>query len=293
MGRQFEKLRRNPVFGGRETGTCFDAYVSKDGERYRMDFSWRKKKSLAVTFSDDGINWDEPQVTLGPDEASGWEENVNRNCVLKIDGVYRMWYTGQARGYSFIGFAESADGIRFTRIDNEPVLIPERAWEGFSVMNPCVLYTDGVYKMWYAAGETYEPNVLAYAESADGVHWKKASINPIFVADPDKAYEKDRVGGCQVLKTDDMGYLMFYIGYEDIHTARICAAKSSDGKTRWQRSPMNPLIVPVSGEWDEDACYKPTALWNEEEGKWMVWYNGRKRDEEYIGLAELRQRDLF
>ena len=79
MGRQFEKLRRNPVFGGRETGTCFDAYVSKDGERYRMDFSWRKKKSLAVTFSDDGINWDEPQVTLGPDEASGWEENVNRN----------------------------------------------------------------------------------------------------------------------------------------------------------------------------------------------------------------------
>ena len=56
---------------------------------------------------------------------------------------------------------------------------------------------------------------------------------------------------------------------------------------------MNPLIVPVSGEWDEDACYKPTALWNEEEGKWMVWYNGRKRDEEYIGLAELRQRDLF
>lgn len=235
MGRQFEKLRRNPVFGGRETGTCFDAYVSKDGERYRMDFSWRKKKSLAVTFSDDGINWGEPQITLGPDEVSGWEENVNRNCVLKIDGVYRMWYTGQARGYSFIGLAESADGV----------------------------------------------------------HWKKASINPIFVADSDKTYEKDRMGGCQVLKTDDMGYLMFYIGYEDIHTARICAAKSSDGKTRWQRSPMNPLIVPVSGEWDEDACYKPTALWNEEEGKWMVWYNGRKRDEEYIGLAELKQRDLF
>ena len=36
-------------------------------------------------------------------------------------------------------------------------------------MNPFVMYEDGKFKMWYAAGETYEPNVICYAESDDGV----------------------------------------------------------------------------------------------------------------------------
>ena len=106
---------------------------------------------MAVTFSDDGINWEEPRITLHNNLESGWEDDINRNCVLKMDGKYKMWYTGQARGYSFIGYAESDDGLNFYRPLNEPVLISERAWEGFSVMNPCVLYENGIYRMWYAA----------------------------------------------------------------------------------------------------------------------------------------------
>ena len=133
-----------------------------------------------------------------------------------------MWYTGQARGYSFIGLAESDDGIHFTRVSDDPLIIPERHFEGMSVMNPCVLYENGKYRMWYAAGETFEPNVLALAESDDGVNWVKDKINPIYVKNPSKEYERDRVGGCQVLHTK-LGYLMFYIGYRDIHTACVCA----------------------------------------------------------------------
>ena len=63
-------------------------------------------------------------------------------------------------------------------------------------MNPCVIYEDGKYRMWYAAGETYEPNVLAYAESMDGINWEKKKINPIFTAQEGNYYEQDRVGGC-------------------------------------------------------------------------------------------------
>ena len=61
-----------------------------------MDFSWRAKRALAVAFSDDGINWSEPSITLGADKTSGWEDRVNSNCVLKIGDRYKMWYTGQA-----------------------------------------------------------------------------------------------------------------------------------------------------------------------------------------------------
>ena len=290
---KFTKYEGNPVLGSQELGTCFDVYVTRENGLYRMDFSWRPKKSLAVTFSRDGIHWDEPQITLGPDETTGWEDQLNRNCVLKIGDTYKMWYTGQARGFSFIGYAESKDGIHFERVLKDPVLISERAWEGFSVMNPCVLYENGIYRMWYAAGETYEPNVLAYAESTDGFHWEKSRINPIFTKDPKNIYEQDRIGGCQVIKTEDMGYVMFYIGYENIDKAQICMAHSPNGITQWKKSLMNPIVSPDEGAWDADACYKPSFLWNEETQQWMLWYNGRREYDEFIGLVLKNGRNLF
>ena len=293
MSGKFVKYENNPVLGSKELGTCFDVYVTREDGRYRMDFSWRYKKALAVTFSDDGINWEEPRITLQNNLESGWEDDINRNCVLKIDGKYKMWYTGQARGYSFIGYAESDDGLNFYRPLNEPVLISERAWEGFSVMNPCVLYENGIYRMWYAAGETYEPNVLAYAESTDGINWTKSKINPIFTCDKENVYEQDRVGGCQVVKTEDMGYLMFYIGYENIDKAQICVARSANGITGWEKFDGNPIVSPDEGMWDGDACYKPSFLWNEEENKWMLWYNGRNKLDEFIGYVYKEGRNLF
>lgn len=284
----FIKNPENPLYGGPSSGSLFDVYVWKDNGKFRMDFSYRNEKSLAVAFSDDGIHWGEPIITLRNDPSTGWQERINRHCILKIDGKYRMWYTGQARGYSFIGLAESDDGIHFARVSDDPILIPERHFEGMSVMNPCVLYENGKYRMWYAAGETFEPNVLALAESDDGVNWVKDRINPIYVKNPSKEYERDRVGGCQVLHTD-LGYLMFYIGYRDIHTACVCAALSPDGRTNWKRCKLNPILAPDAGSWDGESCYKPSALFD---GKgWHVWYNGRTGTNEYIGEGYL-DRDL-
>ncbi len=291
--KSFIKHMANPVLGGPRLGTCFDVYVTRDeGGRYRMDFSWRPQASCAVSFSDDGISWSDPIITLAPDPSTGWEECINRNCVLKIGDVYKMWYTGQALEHSYIGYAESTDGIRFERKMREPCLYPLFPWEGASVMNPCVLFEDGVYKMWYAAGETYEPNVLGYAESADGIHWEK-KVYPIFAANKEKVYEQDRIGGCQVVHTEDMGYLMFYIGYENIDRAQICIARSEDGITNWERSPLNPVIYPEEKAWDKDACYKPSFLWNAEHEIWMLWYNGRSAHAEYVGYAYKHGRALF
>ena len=284
-----------PVFGDESTGTTFDAYIWMDNGRYRMDFSWRPRLACAVTFSDDGIHWDEPIITLPHNPDTDWEENLNRNCVLKVDGIYKMWYTGQSQNSSrsFIGYAESEDGLTFHRVQEAPVLVPEYTWELKSVMNPCVMYENGKYRMWYSAGETYEPNVNAYAESEDGLHWHKHELNPVFTHEPNNWFEQDRVGGCQVIHTEDMGYLMFYIGYEDINTARVCVARSDDGITGWERSSLNPRVEPTRDTWDHHATYKPTVVWNEAEGKWMLWYNGRRDGCEYIGYAEFHQRNLF
>ncbi len=293
MNNRFVKYEKNPVFGGPEIGTCFDVYVTRENGRYRMDFSWRPQKALAVTFSDDGIHWEDPQITLSYDPTSGWEDNINRHCVLKMDGKYKMWYTGQANDASYIGYAESQDGIHFERVQKDPILVSEREWEFPSVMNPCVMYENGIYRMWYSAGETYEPNVLAYAESADGIHWQKYGTEPIFMAEPKNIYEQDRVAGCHITKTEDMGYILCYIGYETIHKANICVARSDDGITGWERYSLNPIVTPTPGEWDGDACYKPSLLWNEEENKWMLWYNGRNGSPEYIGYVFKEGRKIF
>lgn len=287
----FTKHHSNPLYGDSVLGTMFDAYMSKHGDKYRMDISWRRERSVAVAFSDDGLSFTEPQITLGPNSNTSWENDINRNCVLFIDGVYKMWYTGQANGKSYIGYAESSDGIVFVRASSLPILSPELIWEGESVMNPCVLFENGIYRMWYSAGETYEPNVIGYAESQDGIHFVRYSNEPILCCDKSNFYEQDRIGGCQVIKTDDMGYVIFYIGYSDINTACICCARSDDGISGWERSALNPLVYPSKGEWDGEACYKPTVIF--EDGKWKIWYNGRLGCNEYIGLAEYNERNLF
>ena len=289
----FIKYPNNPVLGNDEIGTCFDVYVWKDNGKYRMDFSWRREKSVAVSFSDDGINWSEPIITLAPNLDSGWEDRINRNCVIKVNGVYKMYYTGQSECFSYIGLAESTDGINFTRVKSEPIMVSEFPYEGFSVMNPCVLYEDGIYKMWYSSGETYEPNFICYAESTNGIDFIKRKTNPILMKNYRNDFEKDRLGGCQVLHTKDMGYVIFYIGYEDIHTARICVAKSENGVTKWTRSKLNPIIEPTKNAWDGDATYKPSAIWIEELGEWRVYYNGRRKNKEYVGFASFNKRDLF
>ena len=212
-------------------------------------------------------------------------DNLNRHCLLQHEGKWHMWFTGQARGYSWMGYATSEDGMHWKKLD-QPVIVSERPFEGPSVMNPFVMWDEemGLYRMWYAAGEQMEPNVLAYATSKDGIHWDKLPANPIFNGFKDQPYEHDRVGACQVVRADGWHY-MFYIGYEDINTARICVARSRNGITNWERNPHNPIVSPTIDGWDHDACYKPSVVRDEENNRWLLWYNGRRGPDEYIGLV--------
>ena len=289
----WRKYTENPVFGNKELGTCFDLIVlpgENCGYRYKMYFSWRPKKSLAMALSNDGISWTEPKIILGPDLSTGWEDDINRCAAVEKDGKLHVWYTGQAHGNSWIGYAVSDIGssgeINLKRQSAEPVIVPEQPWENMSVMNPWVLWDEDkrIYKMWYSAGETYEPNVICCAASENGTDWRKHRANPIFVKEPRNIYEQNRIGGCQVLPYKG-GYLMFYIGYEDIDTARICGAWSPDGISRWKRFEANPLVSPEAGAWDGDACYKPSVAYEADNNRWLLWYNGRRGGEEYIGLV--------
>jgi predicted GH43/DUF377 family glycosyl hydrolase len=67
--------------------------------------------------SEDGIHWDRRGVTCIAFKSR--EENaLARPCVVKEDGIYRMWYSYKGAHYR-IGYAESTDGIHWERKDEE------------------------------------------------------------------------------------------------------------------------------------------------------------------------------
>jgi predicted GH43/DUF377 family glycosyl hydrolase len=275
------KYPGNPVLGG-ELGTCFDISVLREKDTYRMWFSWRPKKSIALVESKNGVEWTKPVIVLGPNQQSGWEDDLNRPVVIQQGQSYRMWYTGQARGKSSIGYATSKDGLTWQRESRSPVLLADQPWEKGAVMCPHVIHEGTLYRMWYSAGEQYEPNAIGYATSNDGVKWSKHENNPIFTPDTALEWEKDRVTACQVIKRNG-DYLMFYIGFRDQDHAQIGMARSKDGITGWQRLAANPIIRTGHEKWDHDAVYKPYAIFDGR--KWLLWYNGRKGGVEQIGLA--------
>ncbi len=288
----WEKYDYNPVLGG-ALGTCFDCCLLRFPEGYRMWFSRRSKKAIAWTDSRDGIHWLAPRIALQAIPGSDWEQDVNRPIVVAdtASSVFRMWYTGQTKNSSAIGYAESQDGMNWQRPLHGPVLTAQFPWEKESIMAPHVNWdeADQIYKMWYSAGGQYEPSAIGYATSKDGLHWDRPFDHAVFTPDPKLSWEKDRVTAAQVIKRNG-AYYAFYIGFRDIHDAAIGLAKSVDGIDKWERLPENPIIRPGLTGWDRSSCYKPFAIFDQ--GSWMLWYNGRNGTVEQIGLATHDGADL-
>ena len=278
------KYPGNPVLGG-QYGTCFDVSVLPERGQYRMWLSWRPKKSIALVESPDGLRWSEPpRLVLGPRPETGWEDDLNRPVVLQRDDGYHMWYTGQAKGHSWIGYATSPDGVTWTRRSDQPVLSPTEPWEKVALMCPHVLWDppSRLFRMWYSGGEQFEPDAIGYATSPDGLKWTKHPANPVFKGDPSLEWERHKVTACQVIERDGW-HLMFYLGFRDNDHAQIGLARSRDGLTQWQRHLANPIVRPGRDQWDHDACYKPYALFDGRQ--WLLWYNGRRASLEQIGVV--------
>jgi len=66
---------------------------------------------------------------------------------------------------------------------NNPVLVPERPWEGQGVVYPSVWRCPetGLWRMWYSASVRGGPSegIVAYAESEDGVHWQRPELGKV------------------------------------------------------------------------------------------------------------------
>ena len=289
------KHPENPVVGPGYTVTaCFDSCVIPEGDMLRMWFSWRDLHSLAYCESRDGVHWTPPRIVLEVNPKIEWEKNdINRPHVLKVGGVYSMWYTGQnfQTKQSAFGLATSLDGIHWERVGTQPVMEAAGGWEKGSIMCPHVLYEKGKYRMWYSGGEMYEPDAIGYAESDDAIHWQRPASNPVL--SPIGGWEADRVAAaCIVPRGKD--YLAFYVGFgAGYEKSQIGMARSVDGIHNWERYPGNPIIrTGPAGSWDDCNIYKPYVVHFQD--RWHLWNNASRYSDrrEQIGLATSAQIDF-
>ena len=181
-------------------------------------------------------------------------------------------------------------------------MVADLPWERYdAVMTPCVIELENdVLRMYYSAGEWYEPDAIGVAHSYDGgMTWVKHG-NPVLYPDPTSGHDNYKVTSPHVLFHDGWYYL-FYCGFRgtfpphiylmlpDMDHATVNLVRSKDGLTNWQNSLENPIVAPEQAEnsWNCDAVYKPYVLYDEATSRWLLWYNGRCGGLERIGVSSL------
>ena len=101
------------------------------------------------------------------------------HTIMLDQGTWKAWYGGgsefeveDGRQYPRynIRYAESPDGIH---LNNEFKVCIDMSAGEYRVGRPYVIKENGMYKMFYGAGTKEEGYRLAYAESEDGVNWRR------------------------------------------------------------------------------------------------------------------------
>jgi predicted GH43/DUF377 family glycosyl hydrolase len=102
--------------------------------------------------SDDGITWKRNNV-VALDFKDEYEYAISVPRVINDNGVYKMWFSSRARkniSTYRIGYAESSDGINFSRKDDEVGIdVSHSGWDSEMVCYPFVFDINGSRYMLY------------------------------------------------------------------------------------------------------------------------------------------------
>lgn len=173
-GKTFQRLSRAPILERNEidpyltaspcviieNGTWRMWYVSCT--RWEMNGGKPKHKyHVKYAESKDGINW-ERRGLVCIDFKSDNEYAIARPCVLKEDGIYKMWYSYRGESYR-IGYAESRDGIRWERKDDEAgINVSESGWDS-EMIEYAFVFKHKAKKYMLYNGNGYSKTGLGYA----------------------------------------------------------------------------------------------------------------------------------
>jgi len=234
-------------------------------------------------------------------------------CVLKEGNKFKAWYSGHDGNTERILYAESDDGIAWSKprltldissyannyneknenLGSAPY--HQRTQDCLHVYAPLVLKDSQHYKMWYLGKYDEHIYKLFYAVSEDGINWTKLGLsldlnpNAVNVLGYDGRFDTHHVSYPYVLKEDDGTYRMWYTG-KDHANMRILHAFSFEG-FHWFRTGL-VLDIDRNGPETVDACY-PSLVFNEELKRWEMFYTGFDGKNKRTMLATSNDREKW
>jgi predicted GH43/DUF377 family glycosyl hydrolase len=285
------KYLTNPVLDLGPPTSWDDDYVAHptvyyDGVTYHMWYSGESAINNRIGYanSTDGITWTkypDPVVDLGP--SSAWDDYHTYSPTVLYDGVlFHMWYSGFDGSIWRIGYANSSDGILWTKHPT-PVLDlgSPTSWDDERVYSPTVIFDGSTYRMWYAGydGSNYR---MGYATSPNGFDWTKSGANPVFDVGAGGTWDDTRVFGPSIVFHEYL-YHMWYTGFDGANY-KIGYASSANGIT-WTKGVLNPILDLGSlNTWEELYVHSPSV---EYDGNTLhMWYSGENATNARIGYAK-------
>src|SRR6058998_716873 len=168
-------------------------------------------------------------------------------AVVLHNGKFVMLYRAQdASGTSRLGYAESTDGIHFTRRP-EPVLFPETDYEKDGGVEDPRLQKIGVTYYVTYTGYNKKDAQLCLATSRDLIHWeRKGVILPAYKGNWNVAWTKS---GAIVPEKIDGKYWMYWLGTAADKTDQMGLSYSTD-LIHWTEATNTPVLPRRAGMFD-------------------------------------------
>lgn len=221
-----------------------------------------------------------------------FDDSGSMGCWLtKTNDLSYLYYQGWNLGVTVpfrnsIGVAISKGGSSFERYAPGPIL-DRSMFEPHFTATPCVILDNDLWRMWYLSctewvldGNTPKHKYhIKYAESNDGINWKRNGVVAIDYAD-DEEYAISRPSVIY-----DNGCWKMWYSYRG-ESYRIGYAESNDG-INWDRLDGQVGIDVSKTGWDSEMIEYPFVF--DHDGRRYMLYNGNGYGKTGFGLAVLER----
>jgi P pilus assembly chaperone PapD len=275
-----------------------DDWSGGPGQQYWIDDAMYANSSYIDTMSEPGtlrvsylaspFTKEPMNPVLAPGVLGSWDDAMVSGLGREREGGgYEVYYRGlDTTGINAIGYADSPDGISWTKYAGNPIIQGSgAAWDAGGVGTGPYLREGDTLKYWFsgypAAGSA---RAFGFATSTDKVNWTRETapaLSPGAAGSWDETPQQ-----CAVIK-DGPTYHMWYYAQDSTvpYTGQIGHATSSDGKT-FTKDPANPVLGPgAGGSWDDTTLGSFTIMRRPWLGDYIMAYSGYNGANYAIGTA--------
>ncbi|MBN8568429.1 MAG: hypothetical protein J0M18_02260 [Ignavibacteria bacterium] len=269
------------------------------GDLFRIYFSGRDEHNISQTgYIEIDINdphkilhlSEKPVMDIG--KLGSFDDNgVSPTWLMNHDGKKYLYYFGwnkgaRVRAAEVSGLAISEDGKTFRRNSNVPVIDRTDKEPYLILVISCIIIENGIWRMWYDSADYWQTEELPkynikYAESTDGINWKRDGLVSVDYKYPGES----RVSRASIIKHEGI-YKMMYCYAIEAGGYNMGYAESPDGY-KFTRMDEKVGIEKSESGWDSQMICYPHVF--EHKGEIHMLYCGNGYGREGFGLATLEK----